>query len=140
MERRDIGDDIRRLLAQLDDHAFGGGTAGQCSPPCDVVETPEAIEVVMDVPGIAADSVKVLVARQMLVIAGQKLPAACTHREAAFHLAERTFGRFVRTVRLGGAIDTGRAYARMSAGELRVTLPRIEERRGRETRIPIRAE
>ena len=58
--------------------------------------------------------------------------------EAAFHVAERTFGRFARGVRLTGAFDVGRADARLRAGELRVTLPRIDERRGRERRIPVR--
>jgi HSP20 family molecular chaperone IbpA len=34
----------------------------------------------------------------------------------------------------------GQATATLRDGELRVTLPRIEERRGRERRIPIQAE
>jgi HSP20 family molecular chaperone IbpA len=43
-------------------------------------------------------------------------------------------------VRLNGAFDVGRADATLRAGELRVTLPRIEERRGRERRIPVRTD
>jgi HSP20 family protein len=74
------------------------------------------------------------------VITGDKRPAACAHHEAAFHLVERAFGRFARGVRLSGAFDAGRADARLRDGELRVTLPRIEERRGRELRIPVRTD
>jgi HSP20 family molecular chaperone IbpA len=55
-------------------------------------------------------------------------------------VAERVFGRFGRAVRLTGAFDVGRAEATLRAGELRVSLPRIEERRGREHRIPVRAD
>ena len=43
----------------------------------------------------------------------------------------------MRAVRLTGAFDAGKATATLSAGELRVILPRIEERRGRDIRIPV---
>jgi HSP20 family molecular chaperone IbpA len=42
-------------------------------------------------------------------------------------------------VRLDGAFDAGRASASFTSGELRITIPRLEERRGREIRIPVRA-
>ena len=86
----------------------------------------------MDLAGVAPDSVKVVFVRNTLVIVGHKRPATCEDRHAAFHLAERTFGRFARGVRLAGAFDAGRADATLKAGELRVGLPRIEERRGGE--------
>jgi len=138
LERREPGDDIRRLLNQLEDAA--SGTTGECSPPCDVIDRPDAVEIVLDVPGLSPDSVTVLFARQSVVIAGHKRAPTCMHDEAAFHLAERTFGRFTRVVRIAGAVDSGRAHATLRAGELRVTLPRIDERRGHEIRIPIRTD
>jgi HSP20 family protein len=82
--------------------------------------------------------VKVIFARNTIVVVGQKLPAACEDRHATFHLAERAFGRFARGVRLTGAFDAGRADATLRDGVLRVTLPRIEERRGGERRIHVR--
>jgi HSP20 family protein len=101
----------------------------------DVMETAEGIEILMDVPGVAAATIRLLFSQGTLIIAGRKMPGICAHREAAFHLAERTFGRFARAVRLTGAFDAGRASATLIAGELRIVLPRIEERRGRD--IPI---
>jgi HSP20 family protein len=101
------------------------------------METPEGVEIVMDLPGVPASSLRLVVTQGTVIIAGRKLPAACAHREATFHLAERSFGRFVRAVRLSGAFDAGRASARLDAGELRIALPRIEERRGREIRLTI---
>jgi HSP20 family protein len=112
----------------------------ECTPPLDVIETATAIEVVMDVPGLALQELSIVFVHQALVIMGSKLPAACDHREATFHLAERTFGRFARAVRLAGAFDTSRVEATLRAGELRLTLPRIAERRGVELRIPVRGD
>jgi HSP20 family protein len=139
LEMRNVDEDLRGVFDGL-----GGddaeGTPGETDVPLDAVETDAGLEIVVDLPGVTADAVQVLIVRNTLVVVGRKLPFACQHREAAFHLAERTFGRFARAVRLAGAFDAGRAEATLRAGELRVTLPRIEERRGRELRIPVRAD
>ena len=108
-----------------------------CVAPMDVVETGEAIQVVLDVPGVAAADLRIVFADGDLTIAGRKPPCASARASTRFHLAERTFGRFTRTLTLEGAFDAGRASATLSAGELRITLPRIEERRGRPIVIPL---
>jgi HSP20 family protein len=113
------------------------GAAGECTPPMDVVETTDEVEILLDLPGVAQADIRILFSQGTLVVAGRKLPGGCSHREATFHLAERSFGRFVRAVRLTGAYDAGRASATLAAGQLRVVLPRIEERRGRDIRIQI---
>jgi HSP20 family protein len=139
VERRDGGEDIRRLLAVLDEQGMVPGAA-ECSPPVDVIETATAVEIVLDLPGVPVEAITVLVNRGTVVVAGQKKTGACEHRGAAFHLAERSFGRFARAVRLTGAYDGGRARATLRNGELRVVLPRIDERRGRKLRIPVTSE
>ncbi len=136
-ERSEPGDDPRHLAERLGADDLAGAISGECVPPVDVLETKTAVEIVMDLPGVAASSLKVIVARGTVVIAGQKLASGCEHREAAFQLAERAFGRFARAVELAGAFDAGRASATLAAGELRIVIPRLEERRGREIRIPI---
>ncbi len=136
-----MDDELRRLFEHLAAGEERGGAAAECTPPIDVLETSEGIEVVIDLPGVAADRMQVVVARDTLVVMGQKMPLGCEHhREAAFHIAERGFGRFARGVRLSGAFDVGRGAATLRDGELRIVLPRIEERRGRERRIPVRTE
>lgn len=140
LERRDLRDDVRRMIQLVDAEFVRDGSAGECSPPLDVVETADAIEIVVDVPGVVADSLTVMFSRNTLVVAGRKRPARCAHQAAAFHLAERTFGQFARAVRMSGAYDAGAARATLKAGELRIVLPRIEDRRGAEIRIPIQAD
>jgi HSP20 family protein len=140
LERRDMDDDLRRLFDQITG-TDARPPAAECSVPLDVVETSEGIEVVLDLVGVAPDAVQIVIARDTLVITGVKHAAACAHHgEATFHVAERVFGRFARAVRLAGAFDIARGDATLRAGELRVRLPRIEERRGREHRIPVRAD
>ena len=136
-ERRDLGDELRRLFDLLNGEAQAAGAPGECNPPLDVFESEAAIELVMDLPGVDRDHLQVLFARGTLLVAGTKRPAACSDESATFHLAERAFGRFARAVRITGAVDAGRARATLSSGELRIVFPRIEDRRGREIRIPI---
>jgi len=138
MDLREFGEDARRLLDELAVDRRGG-TPGECSPPVDVIETTSTVEILMDLPGVQPDAVQVVVSRGTLIIAGRKLPPGCSHRDAAFHLAERGFGRFARVIRLAGAFDAGAARAVLSGGELRVVLPRIDERRGRDIRIEVQA-
>jgi HSP20 family protein len=140
LERRGLGDEARRLIDMLDRERPSAEMTGEFSPPLDIIETATTIEIIADLPGVAIDDVQVVFSRGLLVIGGRKLPPGCEQREAAFHLAERGFGRFARAVRLTGAFDAGRAQATMTAGELRIVVPRIEDRRGREIRISVNAQ
>ncbi len=133
----ELAEDARSLLAELDRDAPGvANLNGECRPPVDVFETTEAIEVVADIPGVAADSLRVAVRRSTVLLVGAKLPAPA-HDGARFHLAERGYGRFARAIRLSGAVDPTRATAVVTSGQLRVTLPRIEDRRGRVIHVPV---
>ena len=140
-EVRDLTDEVGRLFDDID-RATGGTRrmpSGHCNPAFDVQETPEALEVVMDLPGVAATHVRVLLKNGALVIAGEKpSPYPGGRGETTFHLVERGFGRFARAVRLSGAFHTARASATLANGELRVRVPKVEERRGRDIAVPVR--
>jgi HSP20 family protein len=138
VERRELPADLQRVFDVLCQGSQHPSAAGECTPPTDVCESERGIEIVMDLPAVAPTAVKIAFARNVLVIAGEKLPPPAVDGEAGFHLAERGFGRFARAVRLEGAFDAGHATASLSAGELRVFLPRIADRRGAEIDIPIR--
>ena len=131
VERRELPAHLIRLLEET-------RAAAECTPPMDVVETGTGLEIRLDVPGVAAGQIDIVFADAVLLVTGQKLPATCEHADAGFHMAERAFGRFARAVQVDGAFDAGRAAATLSAGELRIVLPRIDDRRGAPIRIPIR--
>jgi HSP20 family protein len=80
--------------------------------------------------------VRVLFRSGVLIIAGEKAPTPVA-AEQTFHLVERDFGRFARVVRLSGAFDVPRARASLAAGELRVVLPKRDERREQKHTIRI---
>ena len=126
---------VRQFFDLLDPTPSG---EGECTPPVDVLELDDRVEITVDLPGVPAGAVRVVFSRGTLVVSGRKLPRVCEH-SVAFHLAERSFGRFVRVVGLTRALDTGRATATLAGGELRVVVPRIVERRGHDIEIEVKA-
>ena len=139
----DLTDDVRRLFDEIERGLPPRGrfTQGDCTPPLDVLETDEAIVIVIDLPGLSPSAVRVLFKAGIVMVAGQKShPDTHQQGSTSFHLVERSFGRFVRAIRVTSAVDAGRAQARMCAGELRLVLPKIGERRGRPCSIAIEAE
>jgi HSP20 family protein len=139
-EVRDLTDEVSRMFDDLERETGGPRRlpTGHCTPALDVQETDEALEVVMDLPGVSAAHVRVLLKNGALVIAGEKpSPYSGLRGDTSFLLVERGFGRFARAVRLEGAFDGGRTRAVLQGGELRVILPRLAERRGQELNVPI---
>jgi HSP20 family protein len=139
-EVRELTEEVARLFDDLDRGraAHAHLPVGHCTPALDVLETDQALEVVVDLPGVAPEGVRVLLKNGAVVIVGEKpSPYPGARGGSTFHLVERGFGRFARAVRLDGAFDGGQARALLRGGELRVVIPRIVERRGQEILVPV---
>jgi len=135
-EPTEFRDEVRRMFQELD-RATGEDTlTGECVPPLDVLETDDALEICVDLPGVPFDAVRIVAKGQTLLIAGHKAPRR-SRPDSSFHLVERGYGRFVRVVQLTATCDPSRARATMTDGELRISIPRTSERRGRSIRISI---
>jgi HSP20 family protein len=132
----DFADEVRQVFGELG-RAFGPESlAGECSPPLDFYETDETIEIRVDLPGVEPGAVRVLAKRDGVLIAGEKAPRR-GRGDSSFHLVERGFGRFARMVRISAPCDASRATASLVDGELRISVPKIPERRGRVIPIAI---
>ncbi len=133
-ELGDFTAEVRQVFLELG-RAFGSESpAGECAPPLDVFETDDMLEITVDLPGVDPAAIRIVGKGDSVLIAGEKA-ARRARRESSFHLVERGYGRFARVVRLGRACDTSRARATLVEGELRISIPKIAEQRGRA--IPI---
>ena len=130
VERRELPDDLRRVLEAQ-------AAAVEFTPPLDVIESDTSVQLLLDLPGVSRGQIDIVFSGNVVLISGEKSPAVPDHGDAAFHVAERAFGRFARAIGLEGAFDAGKAAAILKDGELRVVLPRVPERRGERIRIPI---
>ena len=135
----EIGDfavEARQVFVELGRAFRSESLAGECAPPLDVYETDDLLEITMDLPGIEPAAVRVIGKGDSLLIAGEKA-ARRARRESSFHLVERGYGRFARVVRLGRACDTSKARATLVNGELRISIPKIVERRSKAISITV---
>ena len=137
-EPQELADDVRELFADLASvlPRQSRAVSGECHPTLDVRETDEAVEVIVDIAGVPADSMRVLFRAGVLLVVGIKTPLPPDEHQS-FHLVEREFGKFARGVRVNGAFDVARASATVEDGELLVVLPKLPERRGRAHRITV---
>ena len=109
------------------------------SPPVDVFEQRDRLVVIAEVPGLAPESLKVAFRERALVVSGERRTPR-VGAGASFHCLERPHGKFERSIPLDVPVDVGSARAVLTGGVLTVTLPRLRERRGRETVIAIERE
>ena len=132
----DFSDEVRRVFLELGRVYGSESLAGECSPAIDVYETDDRLEITVDVPGVDPAAVHVLTKGDSVLIAGEKA-ARRTRGDSSFHLVERGYGRFARVVQLSRSCDTAKARATLVHGELRVSIPKIAERRGNAISIAV---
>jgi HSP20 family protein len=96
------------------------------NPAVDIREDKDAFIIEMDLPGVKAEEVQVLVEGQILAIEGQRQLGQCD--EVTTHLCERPDGRFVRTFEFDGNIENRKIESRWHEGVLTVTVPKSRNR------------
>jgi HSP20 family protein len=134
-ESSEFADELSRLLKEIGRSA-GSLLTAECSPPLDIYETDDAFEIAMDLPGVDLSAVRVVAKGNAVLIAGEKIPRR-GRGDSSFHLVERGYGRFARVARLTKPCDSSQARATLVDGELRISLPKIADRRGRAATIQV---
>ncbi|MGE5478219.1 MAG: Hsp20/alpha crystallin family protein [Bacteroidales bacterium] len=103
------------------DRAFR--TLGDITPRMDVTECANRYDISVEVPGMDDKDVAVKVQGDMLTISGEK-KAERTDESGATHLTERSYGSFVRSVRLPEDADAEAVKADYAKGVLTVSVPK----------------
>ena len=97
-------------------------------PAIDLVESDSAFELTAELPGLDEKNIGVDVANGVLTVKGHKEEDKVEKKED-FHLRERRFGSFARSVRIPDTVDADRIEAAFKNGVLKVTLPKKPEAR-----------
>ena len=92
----------------------------------DVAEEDDAYVVTASLPGIAPEDVEITLTDNVLTIQGEISKDEAID-EQKYHIRERRFGRFVRSVTLPNAVAADQVEAVSENGVLKLTLPKTEE-------------
>lgn len=130
MTRRDVDklqEEIEELFADLWQVPRFSGLRHGFRPKVDCFHTddPHALTVVVELPGVEGQSVRVVVGERVLAIAGERTRPQVPGR--VYQQMEIEYGPFERHVRLVEDIDPERARARFEHGVLTIELPVIEQ-------------
>jgi len=110
---------------------------GAWSPALDVIESKDGVTVKAELPGVEAKDIAVTLEGDVLTIKGEKEQKK-EDKDAREHHVERSWGAFMRSVRLPAPVDGSKVTATCKNGLITVTLPKAPGAKG--TTIPVKAE
>jgi HSP20 family protein len=109
---------------------------GEWLPSLDVAETKDEIVVKAEVPGMDPKDIDISLSDGLLTIKGEKKQER-EEKEEDYHLVERSYGTFTRSIRLPSEVKTDKISASYKNGVLKVTLPKSEEAKQKEIKIKV---
>jgi HSP20 family protein len=124
----------------VESHNRGAGPSSSWDPSLDVLDDGHTIRVLLELPGVEPEDVRVSIRGRILTIRGQKKGRIRAREGMRFFCMERYFGNFVKSVPLPRPVNTREAKAHFREGLLEVMLPRVPDMREKEHEISVKAE
>lgn len=129
---RDFDEMMRQASEQQSD------TQALLVPAADVLETAKAIEIRLDMPGIAPENIDVKLEGNQLTITAERKEEK-TVDEKGWVRRERSVGSYTRSFSLPTTLDGSKPEAAYRHGVLTVTLPKREEVQPRSLKVKVEA-
>ena len=105
-------------------------------PVVDILETNDAFQIHVELPGVEKSAVKLSVEKGVLLISGQR-PQATLTEGMRYHRNERPYGKFERTFRVPDGVDEQKLEADLKNGILTVRLPKAEKAKLKSIQISV---
>lgn len=117
---------LQREIDRLFDgfaRSLAGYVAGALAPSMDMSESDKEIEITVELPGLEEKDVQLNVVDNVLTIRGEKKNQR-EEKEKDYHLVERSYGSFTRSLELPNGVNLDDIKAVISKGVLKVTVPK----------------
>ena len=101
-------------------------------PAVDIFETPQALVLVADMPGVAGDQVTIDLKENLLTIHGQVSPPS---EKQVILAQEYAIGDYYREFQVGELVDKEKIEANVKNGVLTLTLPKAEKAKPRRIEV-----
>ena len=105
-------------------------------PSVDVSETKNDLVIKAELPGLDTKDIDISMNNGYLTIKGEKKNEK-EERDENYHLIERSYGSFTRSVRLPREVQSDKITASFKNGILKITLPKSEEAKKKEIKIKV---
>jgi HSP20 family protein len=115
---------------------FFAPRARALAPAADVLETADAFEVTLDLPGLTPEAIDVKLEGDTITITAERVAPKLDDKTAVLR-NERLFGTYQRAFVLGEEVDGSKPEAKYEHGVLTVKLPKREERKPRTVQVKV---
>ena len=105
-------------------------------PYIDMYSTSKELIIEVEMPGVRREDIEVVAFRDTINIKAFKYECF-EDRNINYVCMERSFGRIFRVIELPIPVNTNHIKAVYTKGILKITLPRVEEKRGRPKRVTV---
>jgi HSP20 family protein len=109
---------------------------GEISPSMDVYEEGDDVVVKAELPGMKKEDISADFSDGTVIISGEKEQEERIERKN-YHRVERSYGTFTRSARMPVEVQADKAKATFKDGVLEIRVPKTEEARKKERKIPI---
>ena len=127
---------VPTFFKDLDQLFEGQPTQRTFTPGADVLETENAYEVTLDLPGVKPEEINVKLEGDTLTISAERKQAPKPDKGGYLRL-ERNHGLFQRLFVLGDEVDGSKPEAKYELGVLTVVLPKREERKPKTIQVKV---
>ena len=97
----------------------------------------ERIRVLVELPGVEAEDVRVTIRGRVLTIRGSKKGRIRAREGIRFFCMERYFGAFAKSIPLPRPVNSHQARTQLKNGLLEIILPRVPDQREKEYEIAV---
>jgi HSP20 family protein len=102
-------------------------------PAADIFETQDALQVILEMPGVEKTNIDVAVEEGVLSVRGRLEFSKYNNLQPLY--TEYNVGHYARSFRLSSKIDVNKIAAELSDGVLKLTLPKVEEAKPRTIQV-----
>ena len=127
-------EEVETLWSQLIGEPADRLFKGRMVPSLDLSETPNTVEIRMDVPGMKPEDIDIQLANGILTISGERKEEK-EEKGKTFHRVERRYGSFSRSVTVPTAVTEDKVDAQYHDGVLTITLQKTEEAKARKIKV-----
>ncbi len=131
---------LRSDIDRIFDEFFGGRLERKAEwsfqPAVDIHEEKDRYVVKAELPGMKQDDIKVTITDNLLTLSGER---KYEHKEddKGYHRVECSYGKFYRSFRLPGDVDSNKIKAEYRDGILEISIPKSERAKPKEIKVKV---
>lgn len=133
---------LQRRMGRVFNEPYGMGdwtpaeSTTAWTPMVDIVEEPDAIRIVAEIPGVKPEDMRISIEGNLLTIAGTKEQVR-EEKVERLHRYERTYGAFERSFTLPATVDVEAIKASYELGLVTLVLPKVEKAKPRQVKVEV---